>query len=894
MSLWSKIVNVVRWDRVNREIDEELEAHIEAAIEVGRDPAEARHALGSALRHREASLDVRVATWLHALRADAGFALRQLCKHKGTSAAAALSLGLAMGACLAAFRLIDAVWLRSLPIAHPETLYALAVWTVGSDGRLESTADACSYPIFREMRAAVAGEAELLALGYTDRMDVTYGGASEAEHVYQQYVSGGMFQAFGVRPALGRVFTEADDRVPGAPAHVVLSYEYWTRRFGRDPSVIGRTFRKFPTTLEWIERRSVVWEIIGVAEKGFTGVEPGAMVDVFLPAMMSRAVERAAWTWFRTYARLKPGIAPEPVCAKLEAVFRASYEESLKKSLARSDAGRAAGARRLLSRRYSLEPAFGGVSSLQKEYRPALATLGALVGLVLVIACVNVANLLLAQGASRSREMALRVALGAGRARLVQLVLVEAACLAVLSSTVGALVASSAAPFIVAALRPADNPARFLLPVDWRLAACSVAIVVAATCLLGSAAAWRAAKVQPYAVVVGANGRQSGSRVMNALTALQVAFCFAVVFVGGLLLTTFWRLTHQPTGFSAERILTVDAFVPGGGAKPVAWHQVAEQLRALPGVEKVALAGWPLLTGTHWGDFIAVEGSPEDRLPVYFINVSSGWIDLVKIPLLAGRDFDRAEPSLRVGIVNQAFARRLLGVENPIGKSLENSFGTRMEIVGLVGDTRPSRVRDPIPPVVYVPFVGLQANPEIVVEGTFVLRTSVPDPLSLAETVRREVARVGRDFRVINVRSQEQVNRANTVRERLLALLALFFAAVALALAGVGLYGVLSYSVLARRREIGIRLAIGASAGHVVRSVVARALAMVLVGGTVGLVLGRLAGRYIETLLYGVKPSDLAALALPVIAVIAAAILAALAPVLRAVRIDPAVTLRSE
>src|ERR1019366_7935045 len=281
MSLWSRIANVFGGDRLNREIDEELQSHIEEAIEQGRDPEEARRAFGSALRQREESRDVRLVAWLDSLRADGVFGLRRLRKTKVTSAAAILALALAIGACTSAFRLIDALLLRPLPSAHPEQLYAMSHHGVGFDGK-PSFFDGWSAPVFRLMRAAAKDQAELIAVSYFSRTDLTYGPDQKMEKVYLQYVSGWMFDAFGLRPAAGRLFTENDDLKPGVNPAAVISDDYWARRFGRDPKVIGRTFHL----------GSDIYQIVGVGPGPFTGTETGTVIDVFVPTMMNGSILR--------------------------------------------------------------------------------------------------------------------------------------------------------------------------------------------------------------------------------------------------------------------------------------------------------------------------------------------------------------------------------------------------------------------------------------------------------------------------------------------------------------------------------------------------------------------------------------------------------------------------
>jgi predicted permease len=873
MSLWSRIANVFRLDRVSGEIEEELESHIEEGIEHGRDGAEARRAFGSVLRRSEESRDIRLVAWVDALRADAVFGWRQLRKKKVTSAAAVLSLALAIGACTSAFRLIDALLLRPLPVAEPERLYALSRRGIGFDGKAQ-TFDGWAYPAFRLMRAAVKDCAELLAISYTERMDLTYKSDQEMEKANLQYVSGWMFGSFGLRPALGRLFTENDDVKPGAHPYAVLSHDYWTRRFGRDPRAIGRTFRI----------SNNIYEIVGVAEEPFTGTETGTVTDIFMTTMMHPGALRSDWTWHRTLARLKPGVAVEPVRAKLQATSRAFEEERAKgfSGMTRQSIDR------FLDQTLLLESAAAGSSDLQHNYRRSLMALGVLVVLVLGIACANVANLMTAQAAARAREMALRVSIGAGRWRLVQLVLVESAMLAFLAAAMGGLFAWWSAPFVVSRINPPDNPARLSLPADRRVLGFDLALTLGVTFLFGLAPALRASAVRPASALKGGSEPHSRRRLMHGLIAVQVAFCFLVLFVAGLFAASVDRLSNRPTGFSADRLLTLDT-VPASPQSPVFWDQVAEHLRTVPGVEKVALAGWPLLRLSSWNGFISINGAPPGPVLAYFLSVSPGWTDVMRIRFIEGRDLRPNDTTPGAAIVNETFAKQFFNGESPVGKSFQRG-PNRYQVVGVVGDVPYRNLREAILPVAYVPFRGLQPAGE----GSFIVRTSSSNPLALASSLRREVSRARAGFRVSNIATQAEINRSHTVRERLLAMLALFFAVVALLLAGVGLYGVLDYSVLQRRREIGIRLAIGAQPGGIARLVTVDVFSMVLAGALAGLALGMASVRYIETLLYQVKATDVGVLALPSLTILAAALLAAVPAVIRAVRIDPVTMLRAE
>lgn len=886
MSLWSRIANGFRSDRLNREIDEELESHIQEAIENGRDPAEVRRAFGSMLRHREESRDVRVMAWLESLRCDAVYGWRQMKKHRVTSAATVLSMALAIGACTSAFRLIDALLFRPLPIVHAERVQVVAFENTGPMGRV--TYDSCSYPMFQRMRTAVRRDAELLAVSYADRMDLTYGSDEEMEKENVQYVSGWMFDSFGLKPALGRLFTEADDQAPGAHPYAVLSYDYWTRRFGKDSKIVGRTFRM----------GTGVYEIVGVADQPFTGTEAGTVTGIFLPMAMKDARTLASPNnfWLRTFVLLKPGVREEAVQDKLHAVFRSIQEERAKGFIGLPKPVLDA----FQTEKMFLDSAAAGRSNLQRDYKRALAVIGALVALVLLIVCANVANLMTAQAAARAREMALRVSIGAGRARLVQMTLVESALRAGLAAVVGVLFAWWSAPFVVSMINPPDNPVRLELPADWRVLIFSVVLALGATLLAGLAPALQASAIKVMNALKGGENPHSRRRVMHGLIAAQVAFCFVVLFFTGLFVATLQRLSRQPTGFSAERILNLET-VTTQPQPQVFWDQVAEHLREVPGVETVAMTVWPLMSGESWINDISVYGGPPSEVMSDFLSVSPGWFEEMKIPFLNGRDFRPAETFPPAAIVNQSFAKEYFGEENPVGKAFQtvDSAGQRVdfEIVGFVRDARSrDNLRFPIRPTAYVPFHTIGANRALEQRnrGTFVVRTLSANPATLAARLRQEVSRARPEFRASNIRTQLEINQARTVRERLLATLALFFAAVALLLAGVGLYGVLHYSVLQRQREIGIRIAVGARAGAVVRLVTADIFSMVIVGTIAGLALGMASARYIESLFYQVTASDPAMLALPALTMLAVALLAALPAAVHAVRIDPASLLRAE
>src|SRR6266481_4149971 len=394
----------------------------------------------------------------------------------------------------------------------------------------------------------------------------------------------------------------------------------------------------------------------------------------------------------------------------------------------------------------------------------------------------------ISQAAARAREMALRVSIGAGRWRLVQLVLVESALRAFLAAMVGGLFAWWAAPFVAGMINPPDDPARLLLPADWRVFGFVVMLSAGVTLLFGLPPALRASAVKPASALKGGDNPLVRGRLVHALIALQVAFCFLVVFVAGLFVTTFDRLTHETTGFSADRVLNLETVTHQ--PQPAAfWEQVEEHLREVPGVESVAMTTWPLMSGESWVGEISIGGAAPGDVLSDLLAVSPGWMEEMKIPFLDGRDFRREEADPNVAIVNQAFANQFFRGEDPVGKRFEVvvSSGERrsVEIAGFVKDARSrDNLRLPIRPTAYLPFRSVDAAgaPQLRGRGTFVVRTSSGNPLSLASLLRQQVARARPEFYVSNIRTQAEINLARTFRERLLAVLGFFFAAVALVL----------------------------------------------------------------------------------------------------------------
>jgi len=493
----------------------------------------------------------------------------------------------------------------------------------------------------------------------------------------------------------------------------------------------------------------------------------------------------------------------------------------------------------------------------------------------------------------------LRISIGAGRRHLLQLVLVESVILAFISSALGAFFASWSAPFVVSTINPADNPVRLSLPADWRVFLFGVALTLVVTCLFGLIPALRASAIQPVSALKGGEDPRSRRRLMYVLIAAQVAFCCLVLFVAGLFVATFQRLSHQPLGFSSDRLLILDT-VTHEPVSSTIWLQLADQLRSEPGVERVSVSNRTLLDNWSNNNSISINGSGPSSTLAYFLNVSPGWLETMKIPLLDGRDFLSTDTTPGAAIINGTFAKTFFKDEHPVGKFFEEIFPygerARFQVVGLVRDAHYRSIREQHTlPTAYLPFLSHDRKAWWSASGAaFIIRTNTENPLALASTLRQAIPQSHAEFRVSNIRTQQEIIQAQTVRERLLATLASFFSVVALLLAAVGLYGVLHYSVQQRRREIAIRMTVGAQAPNIVRLVTIPLFATVAVGAMMGMVAGLFSARYLTEIFYQVRPTDGSTLALPAAAIVVAACIAALPATLRALRTDPASTLRAE
>src|SRR3984957_10921390 len=592
---------------------------------------------------------------------------------------------------------------------------------------------------------------------------------------------------------------------------------------------------------------------------------------------------------------LKPNVNPvmdlEPLRQHLSAVSRA-FQLDCSRCLRGMTA---ATIDRYLNKTLVFNPAGAGISELQKDYRRFLGVLGLLAALVLLIAWVNVANMMTAQAAARAQEMALRISIGAGRRRLVQLILCQSALLALLASVLGAFFAAWSAPFVLSLINPPDHPARLALAADWRVLLFGFGLMLLVVVLLGLLPALRASAVRPVAALKGGEDPHSPRRLMRGAIALQVAFCFLVLFLSWLFVTSFQRLENRPLGFSTDRLLLLET-VAGKGQLPVVWNQTAEALRAAPGVNSVAISRWPLLGRIRINSDISINGAPPSPTPAWFLNVSPAWLSTMKIPLVSGRDFRPEDTSPGAAIVNETFVKAFFPGQDPIGRPFERGANQPVnKIVGVTPDVPYDDLREPSRAVFYVPFdeIDTKSAPRVIDFATFTIHTA-QNPLALADSLRQLIAQSHNGLRVSNITTQLDLVRDQTIRERLIAMLAAFFAAVALLLAGIGLYAVLNYSVLQRRREIGIRMAIGSTRAGIVRIVTLDVFQMIALGGCAGVALGFGAARYVQSLFYQVKATDADLIALPTCAMLLSALVATLPAVRRALRTDPTEILRRE
>ena len=836
---------------------------------------------------------------MNPLLQDLRYALRTFTKSPGFSAVAVLTLALGIGANAAIFALVDRVLLRLLPVRDARSLVLLRSpgpsqghsWDDG-DGAMPFSA-----PFYRELAARNTAFDGLVA---EYPLAVSLSARGQTERSDGELVSGNYFQVLGVSPALGRVFVSDDDRLPGGHPLAVLSYGYWTRRFGGDPSVLNQTMvvNGHPLT------------VVGVTRKGFQGIQAGRPADLFVPMSMKpqmtppwNGLEDPKDRWLQLVGRLKPGVSPSEAEARLVPLYRGMLQELLPK-LNKMDAKRQ---QQFLERRILLVPGGHGRAVLSSNVGKPLLSLMGMVALVLLIACSNLAGLLAARGAARQREYGIRLAIGASRYQLLRQSIVECLLFGLAGGALGLLVAAWTLHVLLGAF-PADDSLRQLgVALDPRVLVFAGVVSVAAALLFGVAPSWRAARLDPARTLRG-QGRGTTSagreviRLRQSLVTAQVALTLVLLVAAGLFVRSLGNLGRVALGFRADHLIgfSVAPQLSGytGERSATFSRQLLDRLKALPGVHSVAAAHIATMSGnTNGGDFTIdgreTESDREDRNAHYNL-VTPGYFATLGISLVGGRDFawtdDANAP--RVAVVNETLARRFFPGKSPIGARI--SFGINhhdpdTEIVGVVRDAKSASVDEDDSPFIYTPILQ-QVEPYDV---TFYLRTET-DPRGLAAPVREEVRAIDPQIPIFDLIPLQTRVEDSLVTQRVIVLLSGAFGALAAILAALGIYGVLSYAVAARRQEIGVRIALGADPRSVRRLIWSEVAKFLIVGGAIGLPCAYALARAVESILFGVHATDVGIFAVGVLLMSAVALAAAWPPAFRAARTDALDALRSE
>lgn len=895
MSWWSRMVNAFRRDSLDNELLEEMEFHVEMrtreGVAAGLSPEEAareaRRSLGADLRQRERSHDLKLNARLESIVRDIRMGLRLMRKNPVFSGAAVLSLGLAIGANTSAFSLIEALILRPLPVNDPQSLYSIA------SPHAFGEQDAFSYPVFQNMRQAVGGRAELMLASYPAPHALLLSkDTGETRKVWRQMVSGNFFSTLGVPPQLGRVLTPSDDVTPGAHPVAVISDDFWTRQYHRDPRIIGR----------WLTLDHVDYQIIGVARAGFTGIEPGTYNDIWLPSMMwdRAALSKPGWSWFRVLIRPAPGNSIE----QIRQMVQVPYRQRMIESASRMPVGTPpAEIERRRNSRIVTHPAGRGLSSLRKTYAQALWILGGLVFLVLVIACANVGNLLLARTTARGREMALRLSLGAGGGRLIQQVLIESAMIAIGGTLVGLMLSRVLTPTILTMM---GDSTRLDLRLNWPVLAFLLAVTGGATLLFGLAPALRASTTRPAGLAGSGSRLTSRHRFTQVMLACQVGFSFVVLFGAGLFLRTFYNVTKIDTGYDQRNVVLFSlhpmkrdaATGVDGKAQTQAVIRADEvlamqrEIQQIAGVSSAAGCSFPLLSGNAWTEAIRLPGQAIDTEEPFFLAITPGFLKTMRLPLLEGREWkpqDTRATDLKPAIVNQTFARHFFNGQSPIGRVFEiprNDDGKaqRFTIVGSVRDALYNVPRAPARSAVYVPM-------EDETYASLAVRLNGPASAAIP-AIRQQIVSSHPGVEVTDIDFQEELFSTKLRIERLLAVLSSFFATVALVLAGIGLYSVINYTVVERTREIGIRMALGSSKTRVIRLVASQGFLAIVMGLLFGAAASTGLMRVADSILYGVKVQEALSFLLPLSGLLVACAVALALPAWRASRVEPSQALR--
>jgi putative ABC transport system permease protein len=901
-SITSGLRSLFRKERASQELDEELNGFVEMAAEEKMKEGASRKDAFREVRLERGSLEVtkeevRTAGWeslVETLWRDLRYSTRQLRASPLFTAAALLSLALGIGANTAVFQLIDAVRLRTLPVKNPQEIARVAIdHRGGATGSFASRYPDLTFVMWEQIRKQQRGFSKIFAWGPTV-FNIAPGG--EVRNVQGLWVSGEFFETLGVQPALGRLLNPADDQPGCGSGAVTISYSFWQHEFGGERSVVDRTLT--------INRRP--FRIIGVAPPDFTGVEVGRYFDIAAPLCSEPSVDqeysllksRSGW-WLSVMGRLKHGWSIERASAQLRGISPGLFEAALPPEF------NPANAKHFLQYELGAFAADSGISDLRKDYEKPLWLLLGLAGLVLLIASANLANLMLARASTREREIGVRLALGAGRGRLVRQLLVESLLLALIGAALGALLARNLSQVLVASLSTQHDPLFVELGTDWRMLGFTMGLAVLTCVLFGLAPALRAARVSPGVVLKeSARGTTSGRLrfgLRRILVVSQIALSLTLL-VGALLFArSLNNLAGLDAGFRQNGILVADIdFTPLNlpkEARTAFADNLLQRVRAIPGVEAAALASIVQLSGDGIGHDIlwGETGEEAGDAPVAAFNiVSPHYFDTLQTKILSGRDFDDHDRagSPNVAIVNEAFAKQFAKSANPVGMKFRvRRMQTTLlyEIIGLVRNTKYSDLREEFPPIVYT-VKAQYDNP-----GTYaqILVRSRDGLIGITAAIKNTATEVNPNMDLA-FSSLRTTIADGLVRDHLMASLSGFFAALALLLAVVGLYGVMSYMVAQRRNEIAIRVALGAEPASIVKLVMRESGTLLLAGVVTGTAAALAGGRAATAMLFGLKPSDPVTLGTALLSVSFVAALASLLPARRASRNDPMMALRDE
>jgi putative ABC transport system permease protein len=903
MSWYTRIANVFRARKLGEEVDDELAFHVaertDELIAAGMSEREARkealRRFGNYTVQKEKTRDMDMARAMESVFADLRYGLRQLRLSPGFTTVAVLSLALGLGANTAIFQLINALRLSSLPVREPSQLAAITTEPdFFTQGWYASRNRAFTYAQLVQLKKEQHAFSDVLAFGNT-RFNLSRGG--ESRYAEALYVTANYFDLLGVAPFLGRTFTVEDDKPECGQPGVVLSYAFWQREFGSAASAVGRAIS--------LDGRNS--PIIGVAPKGFFGLEPARRFDVAVPLCAdtlfandprARRVYRTDAWWLTIIGRLKPGWSVERASADLRGLSPAIFRETLPESY-RPDA-----AKKYLANKLTAVSASAGVSSLRRQYENPLWILLATTGLVLLIACANLANLLLARASTREREIAVRQALGASRLRLIGQLLSESVLLAALGGALGALLAQALSRAIVAFLDNGTQTIHVGLGLDWHVFAFTAALALLTCVLFGLAPAIRAARSMPGSAMKagrGAAATAGRSGMRTTLVVAQIALSL-VLLVGALLFGRSLRnLLATDTGMNSTAVLvaSIDAKLPNlqPERRRMVFEQLEQRIETQPGVVSVGRIWLSPFSGAGWNQSVTAEGKDAGaKKEVWMNRTGPGYFRTMRIPLLAGRDFDRHDDigAPKVAIVNEAFAKAFFNGANPVGRTfrVEEPAGKPdlvFQIVGLVKNTKYSGVREEFRNIAFFP---LNQDPEPSQGTSFMVRTSGPANEVMAG-VRGLMAEVNSGL-LVEFRFLELEIQRSLLRERLMANLSGAFGLLAGLLSALGLYGVMCYMVARRRSEIGVRMAMGATYSDILGLVFREAGRLVAIGLVIGVACSVAVSRYAESLLFGLKPNDALTVVAACALLLVTALIAILVPARRALRLDPSVALREE